>query len=323
MTIQTALLLALGIAIVVLGIAAVLILVNALMFSSEIGNRLETFASTPDPSARRRRVVNRAQFSRFRLRLNSMLSLLASEELAMRLLTANWPITETEYSLIRIWVVLLGFAIGYFAFGSILPGIGLAIVGLLVPPLVLTRAIQSRRSKFEKQLVDVLVLIRGSVGVGYSFLQALDVVIEEMGAPASEEFRRVRREVRLGLPLGQALTNLGNRMQNNDLDLVITAVKINAQVGGSLSMMLDAVTETIRERIRLFGEIRAITGQQRFSGYVLTVMPFLIVGILFILSPTYISRLFEPGPYLCIPIGALILMMIGNILIRQLAKIDV
>ena len=87
--------------------------------------------------------------------------------------------------------------------------------------------------------------------------------------------------------------------------------------------MLESVTNTIRERIQLFSEIRAVTSQQRFSSYLLTLLPFIVAGILFIINPEYISRLFEPGPYLCVPIGALILVLLGNLVIRLVAKIDV
>ena len=123
--------------------------------------------------------------------------------------------------------------------------------------------------------------------------------------------------------MSHALDNLNTRMQNDDLHLVITAVNINSQVGGNLTTMLEAVTNTIRERIQLFAEIRAVTSQQRFSSYLLTLLPFLVAGVLFIINPEYISRLFEPGPILCVPIGALILVMLGNLVIRMVSKIDV
>jgi tight adherence protein B len=112
-------------------------------------------------------------------------------------------------------------------------------------------------------------------------------------------------------------------MENDDLYLLITAININNQVGGNLSTMLEAVTNTIRERIRLFAEVRALTSMQRYSGYMLTLLPFITTGILFILNPKYIARIFEPGPILCVPIGALLMVILGNIVIRMMSKIDV
>ncbi|HLE51771.1 MAG TPA: type II secretion system F family protein, partial [Anaerolineales bacterium] len=223
----------------------------------------------------------------------------------------------------RVWGTVSGFAIAWILFRSIYPGIGLAVIALLIPSILLNRSISQRRRKFERQLMDVLVLITGAVRAGYSFLQSLDVVVQEMKPPVSEEFRRVRREVSLGLPLSRALTNLHARMQNEDLYLVLTAVNINSHVGGNLATMLEVVTNTIRDRIRLFSEIRALTSQQRFSGYMLSLLPFIVIAILFVVSPDYISRLFQPGIMLCIPIGALIFVLMGNIVIQLMSRMDV
>jgi tight adherence protein B len=315
------LLLALIFAILLAGVVTILGLINVLSASDDVVERIQRYAAIREESSPRRR--GRTRLVRWRAQLNSVLSILTSEELNLRLLSANWPITETEYILIRAWGLIGGLLGGWFFFGSILPGIGLGILAFLVPEVLLRRSIYSRRLRFEKQLVDVLVLIKGAVSAGVSFLQALDLVVQEMTPPASEEFRRVRREVGLGLPLSQALNNLHARMQNDDLYLLITAVNINAQVGGNLSTMLEAVTNTIRERIRLFGEVRALTAMQRYSGYMLTLLPFITASILFVLNPKYISSMFKPGPILCIPIGALILVILGNILIRVMARVEV
>jgi tight adherence protein B len=133
----------------------------------------------------------------------------------------------------------------------------------------------------------------------------------------------VRREVGLGFPLSQALENLSSRMENDDLDIMVAAININRQVGGNLTVMLSAVTETIRERIRLFSEVRSITSAQRYTGYILTGLPFLMGGVLFIMNPEYMSRLFEPGWILCVPIGAVIGIIMGNLIIRRMVVIDV
>jgi tight adherence protein B len=183
-------------------------------------------------------------------------------------------------------------------------------------------SIKNRRTRFNQQLIDTLVLIEGGVRAGYSLLQAIDLVVDELQAPASEEFKRVRQEVGLGLPLSEALINLSDRMQNRDLTLVVTAININSQVGGNLTTMISVVTETIRERIQLFSEIRVLTAQQRYSGYLLTMLPFIVGAILFILNPEYMSRIFQPD-FLCIPIGALLSILLGNLVIRQMVKMDI
>jgi len=315
--------LAIGFVVVVSGVLALVSLVNTLITNDELGERLETYALVPTFDTRREGRRSRTFLIHFRFRLNSAFSMFTSEELTLKLMSANWPITETEYILIRVWGALAGFGLGWLILRSFIPGLGIGFIAFLVPGILLNRSIHRRRANFEKQLIDVLVLIKGAVQAGFSFLQALDIVVQEMKPPVSEEFSRVRREVTLGLPLSQALSNLNARMQNDDLYLVITAVNINSQVGGNMATMLEAVSETIRDRVRLFSEVRAVTSQQRFSGYLLTLLPFILVAVLFVISPDYISRLFQPGIMLCIPIGALILVLLGNLVIRMMAKIDV
>ncbi len=316
-------LLIIGIVIFLAGFLAVVSLVNTLVWGSGFNDRLETFGSIPQDQQRRSSGRGRTRLMRTRYRLNSMLSALTSEELNIKLLSANWPVTETEFILIRFGSTALGFLFGWLVFQSILPGLGFAVLAYIIPGVYLNWSISHRQTKFQNQLIDVLVLVKGAVQAGYSFLQAIDVVVDEVSAPASEEFRRVRREVGLGLSLNQALVNLTTRMQSDDLSLVVTAVNINTRVGGNLSTMLEAVVATIRERVQLFNEIRALTSQQRFSGYMLSLLPFIVVAILFVISPDYIGRLFEPGAMLCIPGGALGFVILGNIVIRLMVKIDV
>jgi tight adherence protein B len=289
----------------------------------DIGSRLADYVTLPDETsqpqtAKRRRV----RLVRFRLRMNNMLSGLASEKLNLQLISANWPITETEYVLIRVAGVIVAFSLGLLISRMVVSGIGLAAVALFIPDLLLKRAISQRQMNFGKQLVDVLILMTGAVRAGYSLPQAIEVVSKELKAPAADEFRRVKHEIGLGLSLSQALTNLVARMENDDLYLVVTAININSQVGGNIVTMLDAVTETIRERVRLFSEVRVLTAQQRFGSYVLTFMPIAMAAVLFFINPEYMMRLFQPQ-IICIPIGALLMVIIGNIAVRRMAKIEV
>ena len=312
----------LGGATVLLGAGLVLFaFVRFLSGGGSLQQRVQAYAALPEPTAQTDR--RRSSLSRMRIRLNAMLSALNSEKLALQLMQANWRMTVTEFVLIRISLTFGGLMIGWLTTGSVLPGLGLAVIIYFVPGLVLHRKIGKRQIGFEKQLIDVLVLVTGAVRAGFSLLQAIEVVVREMKPPASEEFKRVLRETGLGVDLPKALRNLAARMENDDLDLVVTAVEIQYQVGGNMATMLSAVTETIRERVRLFGEVRVLTTQQRYTGYLLSVLPFFIGGMLFIMNPDYMSRLFEPGPILCIPIGALFGILMGHIVIRRIAQIEV
>jgi tight adherence protein B len=299
---------------------------DAFFAGQDIGSRLASYVTLPEESAQlqqgqRRRVG----LLRLRLRMNNMLSGLASEKLNLQLISANWPITETEFVLIRLAGVVVAFCLGWLIGSAIVSGLGLAVIAYFIPDLILKRAISQRRIAFGQQLVDVLVLMTGAVRAGYSLPQAIEVVSKELKPPTSEEFRRVKHEIGLGLSLSQALTNLVARMENDDLYLMVTAININSQVGGNIVTMLEAVTDTIRERVRLFSEVRVLTAQQRFGSMILTFLPIAMAAALFFINPDYMMRLFNPPTpvLLCIPVGALIMIIFGNIAVRRLAKIDV
>jgi tight adherence protein B len=298
-------------------------LTRALNRGDEMQDRIQTYALIPVDQPRRERGRRRPWLARFRLRLNAMLSSLNSEALSLELTRANWRISVTEFILIRFGISIAALLLGWFTTRSLLPGVGLALIAYMVPGVILRRRISKRQIAFEKQLVDVLVLINGAVRAGFSLLQATEVVVQEMKPPASDEFRRVVHESGLGLSLPQALTNLATRMENDDLNLVVTAIEIQHRVGGNLATMLSAVTDTIRERMRLFGEVRVLTTQQRYTSYLLSVLPIFIGSMLFIMNPDYMSRLFEPGPLICIPIGAIIGVILGHITIQRIVRIEV
>jgi len=304
-------------------IASLMFLARILSSSDNISDRIQRFAVKTDREVTGDQDRRSIGLLRLRLRLNNALSIFIPKGLRLQLISAHWAIYETEFVLIRLGLSAFGMVLGWAASQIIYPGIGLAIIAYLVPNMYLRRSISQRRRKFGRQLIDVMVLINGGVSAGYSLLQSLDIVVDEMEAPASEEFKRVRREVELGVPLNEALSHLAERMENSDLDIVVAAININMQVGGNLTVMLTSVTNTIRERIRLFSEIRSITASQRNTGNILTALPFLVGAVLFIMNPSYMSRLFEPGWILCIPIGALIGVLLGNIIVRQMVKIDV
>lgn len=290
--------------------------------SDPVNERLHAYALVPEEQTAVQAGRRRSALARLRVRLNAMLSSLGSESLALQLARANWLITVPEYILLRLGATLVAFLVGWLLGGSPISGVGLALIAYFVPVVLMRRSISRRQAAFAKQLVDVLVLITGAVRAGHSLLQAMEVVVAEMKPPASEEFLRVVREVGLGRRLPEALSNLARRMQNGDLDMVVTSIDIQYQVGGNIASILAAVTETIRERIRLFGEVRVLTTQQRYSGYILSVLPFAVAGLLIFIRPDHIRNLFDPT-IRCIPVGAVTGVLLGHILLQRLAKIEV
>ncbi len=265
----------------------------------------------------------RSRLTQLRWRLNSLLSVFTSQELALALITANWPITETEFVLIRFGGAAVSFLGIWLIFGNLISGIGLALLIFIIPSVLLQRSLTKRRVAFERQLVDTLILLTNSIRAGFSLIQAVDVIVSEMPSPANEEWARVRREVSLGLPLSQALINMNERIKNDDLSMVITAININTQVGGNLVIMLESVTKTVRERVRIFSEVRVLTSQQRFNSYLLTLLPVGVGALMLFLNPAYMSNILKPNIYLCFPIGAVVSIILGNVVIQRLGRIEI
>lgn len=261
--------------------------------------------------------------TRFRRQFNRVFAILNSEEMQRKLIAANWRVTVSEYLFLRFGIATLSFLLGLLIFRNIFPGIGLAVLAYIIPGFFVFRSVQKRQKLFQSQLLDTLTLIRGAVGAGYSFQQALNVIVQEMASPTSDEFRQVRKEVELGLPLARALTNMANRMESDDFLFVVTVVNINAQVGGNLTVILNVVIETIRQRIYLFSEMRSLTAYASFAGYLLTLMPFATIAALAVLSPGYWEQLFQPGFTRYVLIYAAGSLIIGNIILRRISHVEV
>ncbi|HEY3369005.1 MAG TPA: type II secretion system F family protein [Symbiobacteriaceae bacterium] len=199
----------------------------------------------------------------------------------------------------------------------------LLVAGWLAPYLLLARAEKARLKTFGQQLPDALAMIANALRSGYSFLQAMDVVSREMPAPICKEFGIVLREARVNIPLEESLTNLVRRVKSPDLDLVVTAVLVQRQVGGNLSEVLDKISGTIRDRIKLHGEIRALTAQGRFSGYVVSLLPLGLGLLMQLMSPGYMKPLFTtPVGYALLGAGA-VSQIIGILIIRNMINMEV
>jgi tight adherence protein B len=208
--------------------------------------------------------------------------------------------------------------------------IGGFVVGYWLPKYWLKRRQGKRLKAFNSNLADTIMLLANSLRAGSSFLQSVEMVVREAQPPISTEFARVIREVNLGLPLDDALANLARRVKSDDLDLMTTAIAIHHTVGGNLAEILDTIAYTIRERVRIKGEIRTLTAQQRMSGYVVGFLPVALVLLLSVIAPTFMAPMLQKPPELLgLPAGLFILgiggvmMGIGFILIRRIVDIEV
>ncbi|HEU4964812.1 MAG TPA: type II secretion system F family protein [Bacilli bacterium] len=235
---------------------------------------------------------------------------------------AGVQLTPTEL----IYLVGLLFA-APLVFGVVIgrPGVGLlfGMFGGYSPFLYMRLKVRRRRKAFDNQLSDTLTIMSNSLKSGYSFLQAVQMIAGDMAAPIAEEFERMLREIRMGIPTEEALQSLNARVQSQDFDLIVTAIIIQKQVGGNLAEILDNIQDTIRERVRIQGEIKAMTAQGRFSALIFMVLPLGLGALLYTINPEYIGRLFHS------PIGwgmlgvALIGQIIGGLFINKIVKIEV
>jgi tight adherence protein B len=204
------------------------------------------------------------------------------------------------------------------------------LVGFFLPRFWLNRRKNGRLNAFNKQLPDTITLLANALRAGSSFLQAIELVVRESRPPISTEFARVIREVNLGLPFEQAMENMVRRVRSEDLELMATAITIQHQVGGNLAEILDSIAYTIRERVRIKGEINTLTAQQRMSGYVVGFLPLALVGFLFVAAPKFMDPMFDnrvsliglPGGVIVLAIGGF-MMFIGFMLIRRIVDIEV
>lgn len=236
---------------------------------------------------------------------------------------ADLTLTVTEYLLIRVGLVAILSVVGFLLQRNLLVALILGAVGLFLPAIYV-RTRQSRRlKKFDSQLPDVLDHLQGSLRAGYGLLQAVEWVSRQLPNPVGAEFDRLIREVQLGRGLIEALESMVRRIPSDDLALIVTAIKIHHEVGGTLSEILETVAHTIRERVRIMREVDVLTAQQRLSGYILMVMPIALAVFLMIINPEYEMRLFDPGPTLCIPVGAVVLMILGFFIMRRIVEIEV
>lgn len=220
----------------------------------------------------------------------------------------------------------VGFILWFSSGQNIIMGIIGAIGGLYLPFMYLKRQQGNRLLKFNDQLPDMLNLMVNGLRAGFSVMQAMEAVSREMPPPICDEFRRVVQEMQLGVTMEKSLDNLLRRIPSDDLDLVITAINVQREVGGNLAEIMDTISYTIRERVRIKGEIRVLTAQVMYSGRFLAMLPLFVIGILYLLNRQYMDEFFKPENvpcgYIALAAGAL-LIVIGYLVMNKLGDIEV
>lgn len=240
---------------------------------------------------------------------------------------ADLKLRTSEFFMIQIGSTILFVLISLVRFGLPLGGliqmIVFGFVGYLIPGFYVRYRISHRLKAFDAQLGDTLTLLSNALKAGYSFAQAIDTVAKNAVPPIADEFSRAVREMNLGGSPDEALQNITKRIASADFDLVATAYSIHRTVGGNLAEILDNIAYTIRERVRIKGEISTLTAQARASGTLITFLPLVLALFMYFVTPTYFRPMFENFVgWVLIAIGAF-MIFIGNMIIRRVVAIEV
>ena len=246
-----------------------------------------------------------------------------ADSTALELAQAHVPLKVGEYLLLRSLCALV---VGYILMSlggnwlAIVPG---ALIGYFAPRVYVGHRRSSRIHALEGQLVDALSLSANSLRAGWGFMQAMSQVAQEMPAPISEEFTQVLQEVNIGTPPDIAVQHMLQRVPSYELELVMTSVLIQRQIGGNLAEMIDNIAFTVRERTRLLGDIASITAESRLSMWLLSLLPVALLVFLAVAQPDYML------PFLTDPRGRILLVsagvmeVLGVVMMKRLAQVDV
>jgi len=308
-------------------ILIVLLIIGAVVTSSSeqasVEQRLNRYLNEDQPVSRDHQAQNTALTEWVSKRVESTS---IGERISRDLARADLKFKAGEYAALIVIAIISVGAIAWLIGGrspiSFLIG---AVVGYFIPGFYVRRQQARRLTKFNEQLSDMLNLMVNGLRAGYSTMQAMEAVSKELPSPICDEFRRVVQEMQIGIPMEAALENLLRRIPSEDLDFVVTAVNVQREVGGNLSEILDTISFTIRERVRIKGEIRVMTSQVRTSGVVLSLVPIFLALMIWFISPKYLMSFTDDGPICAGALVAAILILIGlgYFVMMRIADIEV
>lgn len=251
------------------------------------------------------------------------------DSISRDLARADLKLKPGEFIALTIIIAFGMGVLGYFIAGGLLGALIVGTIGIFLPRFYVKSQQSRRLVRFNEQLSDMLNLMVNGLRAGYSTMQAMEAVSKELPPPICDEFRRVVQEMQLGVPMQASLDNLLRRIPSEDLDLVVTAINVQREVGGNLAEILDTISYTIRERVRIKGEIRVLTTQVMYSGRFLSMMPLFVMGILYLLNREYMMEYFKPENNANLPCGyialacAATLIVIGYVVMNKIGDIEV
>lgn len=245
------------------------------------------------------------------------------KRLRRAMIRADLRLRPAEWLIVCAVSAVSACLLGLLATHSALTGLMLGILGLAAPLLVLNARQDARQRKFSEQTPDMLMLMTASLRAGHSFSQAMELVAAEMPPPLASEFAWASGEAKLGVPLEIALGRMIERVPSPDLDLIVTAILIQIPLGGNLAEVLEAIADTIRERVRVQGEVRTLTAEGRLSALVLIVLAPALALLLHLRNPAYFQPLIETTLGRSLIAEALLGQIVGGLIVKTMAALDI
>lgn len=246
-----------------------------------------------------------------------------NETIELLLSQAGVPLKPEEYVMFRWISLILTSGILYLITDNLLMLLIGAVIGRMIPGIVVKSRKRKRIKAFNDHLPDMITTVVGALRAGFSFTQALKSVEEEAASPMKEEIGLVVKEMQYGMTLEESLNRFKERVPSEDLNLMIQAIIIQRQIGGNLATVLEKISQTIRDRIQVQGQIRTLTAQGRMSGAVVGSLPIALGMILFLIEPDYVAVMFTHPVGMVLIVIAAVSSMIGFLLIKKVTAIEV
>lgn len=294
-----------------------------------IVNRMEYFSGTgqgqlfADQKKSEKNAVKKQLMKFVRGSARTLQSVQKKNDMDLRMQQADWPLLGSEYEVILlIGGVVTGIvtlALTLRPLIALAGGAGAIILGMIYLNIHISR----RQKAFVNQLGDMLIMVANALRAGFSFMQAFELIAKEMDEPIGREIQKVLTEVNIGSTLETALENMQRRVQSPDLELVVTAVLIQRQVGGNLAQILDTINDTINERIRMRREVMALTAQGRLSGIVLAALPIGLAAVLSVINPDYLKPLIQEDMGRMALAGGILMEIVGLWVIHKIVDIKI
>ena len=282
-----------------------------------IKNRLDQLAENVELEYIRDAVLNEKKKQRKTKTRPRLVSSHFEDTLAM----SGIHINAQEFVTLWAFLTLVPGLVGLLLDIELIAVLGICVVCFAIPPIAVHRSRSKQQLLFNKQLGESLTIMSNCMRSGYSFQQAMHSISREMAPPVSAEFGRVVREINYGATLEQALDHMSQRVNSKDFDLLVSAVITSTQVGANLSEILDTLSETITDRLRLREEVRVFSAQGRMSGIIIGLLPVAVILFLMILNPTYLSDFIHHPIGKALLIASVFLEAIGFWLINRIVDI--